>query len=397
MSIGGYGGEAGDNGRDSGKGTAGNGAAGNGAVGSDGIGVALLPLQPRCRPTEWYLQRVRKRRRVVDHSHLPDNRPMTRAQLLADGITPARIRKFFTTVEWGMHVHVDSLLTERTDSGHVRSRRIAAATLVRAHLATRPGRIATGFAAGPFYGMRYFVDEEILEFLVPNGAEIRGAPPHLRLTRSRQLDAYRNGARSLDPWFRTHLCTDPAVTLARMLLTLIEEDTGRDRHWRIPDLTTLRPHLSPAFIRCVQVSDHFHQAANAEKPGNVEPLVAAGLPAEVAAAVLGATDVGAESPPETLLRLVVEDLAPGLRSQIPVFRENGRLLSSADLGWEERRVYLFYDGAHHLDRVQRDHDSEVLAILQQDGGRVFRVTAGNLQNADRVRELRGRIAAALER
>lgn len=93
---------------------------------------------------------------------------------------------------------------------------------------------------------------------------------------------------------------------------------------------------------------------------------------------------------------VPADLAPGRRSQIPVFRENGTLLTSADLGWEDRRVFLFYDGEHHLAKDQRDHDSEVLTVLQEDGGRVFRVTAGNLQDADQVREPRKRVAAALQ-
>jgi very-short-patch-repair endonuclease len=105
--------------------------------------------------------------------------------------------------------------------------------------------------------------------------------------------------------------------------------------------------------------------------------------------------VGAESPPETVLRLAVADLAPGLRSQIPVLRENGTLLTSVDLGWEDRRVHLFYDGGHHLEDGQRDHDSEVLAVLQQDGGRVFRVSAGMIRDVGEVRKLRERVAAAL--
>lgn len=93
----------------------------------------------------------------------------------------------------------------------------------------------------------------------------------------------------------------------------------------------------------------------------------------------------------------VGDLAPGLRSQIPVFRENGKLLTTVDLGWEEHRVYLFYDGAHHLQKEQRDHDSEVFAVLQHRGDTVFRVTAGNLKDADKVLELRGWIRKALDR
>ncbi|MGO1827702.1 MAG: hypothetical protein ACTH0J_12375 [Corynebacterium variabile] len=115
-----------------------------------------------------------------------------------------------------------------------------------------------------------------------------------------------------------------------------------------------------------------------------------------AASVLGSTDVGAESPQETLLRLAVNDLAPGMRSQIPVFKEDGKLLTVSDLGWGERGLHLMYDGVHHRQREQRDHDSEVLAALQHGGGRVIRVTAGNLASMAKIEKLRERVVGALE-
>lgn len=371
------------------------GGAGTGGIRNNAAADLLRPFAPECIPTDWYLERVRRRHRHSDHSHLPTTRPMTRADLRKAGVTRARLRKYFRRIERGVHVHVDSLLPARTASGWLRERRIPAVTLVRAHLLTHPDRLATGFGAGAVYGMRYFVDEERLEFLVPNGGHTDTPPAHLILSRTRSLADHRRRARSPDPQFRSHLCTDPVTTLARMILAVMEQDAARDRRWRVPDLTPVRPHLSPGFIRCVQVSDHFHQVFRAEKVGAVGRLAGAGVPADLAAAVLGATDVGAESPPETVLRLVVADLAPGLRSQIPVFRENGTLLTSVDLGWEDRRVYLFYDGGHHLEDGQRDHDSEVLAVLQQDGGRVFRVTAGMVRDVGEVRKLRKRVAAAL--
>lgn len=371
------------------------GTAGAGRIRDNVAADLLRPLTPECVPTDWYLARVRRRHRHSDHSHLLSTAPMTRAELRKAGVTRARLRKYFRRIERGVHVHVDALLPARTASGWLRERRIPAVTLVRAHLLTHPDRIATGFAAGAVYGMRYFVDEERLEFLVPNGGHTDTPPPHLRLSRTRALADHRRRARSPDPRFRSHLCTGPVTTLARMILAVMEQDAARDRRWPVPDLTPVRPHLSPGFIRCVQVSDHLHQVFGAEATGPVGRLAEAGVPADLAAAVLGATDVGAESPPETVLRLAVADLAPGLRSQIPVFRENGTLLTSVDLGWEDRRVHLFYDGGHHLEDGQRDHDSEVLAVLQQDGGRVFRVTAGMIRDVGEVRKLRERVAAAL--
>lgn len=368
MSIGGYGG-----------GTAGE----NGNVDP----YACLMPERECEVTDRYRERIRKR--ATHARELPGYRPVTRSDLKAAGVTRARIRKFFVNAEHGVFVHVDTLLPEMTATGYRRERRIPAVLLVRAHLLRRVERTATGFAAGLQYGMTHFVEEESLEFLVPNGADTTSAPPHVRLTRTRKLETYRRAALSLDPTCPDHRATDPAPTLARMLMATAEADADRSRRWRIPDLITVRLHLTPTFIRSVQVSDHFHQAWGAVAVGSAGPLVAAGLSAETAAAVLGFTDVGAESPPETLLRLVVGDLAPGLRSQIPVFRENGKLLTTVDLGWEEHGIYLFYDGAHHLQKEQRDHDSEVFAVLQHRGDTVFRVTAGNLKDADKVLELRG--------
>jgi hypothetical protein len=121
-----------------------------------------------------------------------------------------------------------------------------------------------------------------------------------------------------------------------------------------------------------------------------------GVDAIFAGRVLGYTDVGAESSSETLLRLAVSDLAPGLRSQIPVWKDDGsRLLTSCDLGWEDRRVFLFYDGAHHLQRTRRNHDSKVPAALQRDGGKVLRLVAEDVADAHAVSDLRERVAEAL--
>ncbi|WP_315149042.1 hypothetical protein [Corynebacterium variabile] len=55
-----------------------------------------------------------------------------------------------------------------------------------------------------------------------------------------------------------------------------------------------------------------------------------------------------------------------------------------------------YDGVHHRQREQRDHDSEVLAALQHGGGRVIRVTAGNLASMAEIEKPRERVVGALE-
>lgn len=81
------------------------------------------------------------------------------------GTTRASIRANYTRIEYGIYLDNDSLLPETTDTGHTRRRRIPAAMLTLAHLIRHPDRIATGFGGASAYGMTYFVEEELLEFL----------------------------------------------------------------------------------------------------------------------------------------------------------------------------------------------------------------------------------------
>lgn len=65
--------------------------------------------------------------------------------------------------------------------------------------------------------------------------------------------------------------------------------------------------------------------------------------------------VGADSPPETLLRLAIADAnlpEPALQLKL----RDSRNAPSADAGYRSHRIALQYDGAHHLDEIQRHRD-----------------------------------------
>ncbi len=65
--------------------------------------------------------------------------------------------------------------------------------------------------------------------------------------------------------------------------------------------------------------------------------------------------VGADSGPETLLRLAMLNAGlPEPELQIVLWDRSGA--PSADAGYRDRRIALQYDGAHHLDEVQRHRD-----------------------------------------
>lgn len=62
--------------------------------------------------------------------------------------------------------------------------------------------------------------------------------------------------------------------------------------------------------------------------------------------------VGADSAPETLLRLAMLDAGiPEPELQVKL-RKNDLFSPSADLGFRDRRVAIQYDGGHHLEREQ---------------------------------------------
>lgn len=88
-------------------------------------------------------------------------------------------------------------------------------------------------------------------------------------------------------------------------------------------------------------------------------------------------DAGAESPRETWLRLLLIDAGyPRPDTQIPVYGEFGELVAVLDMGWEEIKVAVEYDGDHHRsDRRQFNKDIRRAESLAELRWTVVRVTA----------------------
>ncbi|HWF28897.1 MAG TPA: hypothetical protein VG327_11060 [Mycobacterium sp.] len=88
-------------------------------------------------------------------------------------------------------------------------------------------------------------------------------------------------------------------------------------------------------------------------------------------------DAGAESPRETWLRLLlIEAGYPRPQTQIRVDGEYGELVAILDMGWEDVKVALEYEGDHHrTDRRQFNKDIARLETLIELGWIVVRVTA----------------------
>lgn len=105
-------------------------------------------------------------------------------------------------------------------------------------------------------------------------------------------------------------------------------------------------------------------------------------------------DGGAESPRETWLRLlVVGNGLPRPQTQIPVRDEFGQIIARVDMGWEDLKIAVEYDGDHHWqNRRQLSRDIRRTEDLRELGWIVIRVTA-----EDTPASILGWIAAAFAR
>ena len=105
-------------------------------------------------------------------------------------------------------------------------------------------------------------------------------------------------------------------------------------------------------------------------------------------------DPGAQSPKESWLRVVlIEAGLPRPETQIPVRDEFGNPFAYLDMGWEDVKVAVEYDGEQHRnDRRQYTWDVRRLESLERLGWIVIRVLAG-----DRPAEIVRRVRTALAR
>jgi hypothetical protein len=108
---------------------------------------------------------------------------------------------------------------------------------------------------------------------------------------------------------------------------------------------------------------------------------------------IGLFDAGAQSPKESWLRVVlIQAGLPRPQTQIPVFNEFGNAIAYLDMGWEDAKVAVEYDGEQHrTDRRQYTWDVRRLEMLERMGWIVIRVVAGDRPD-DIVRRVRSALA-----
>jgi hypothetical protein len=92
---------------------------------------------------------------------------------------------------------------------------------------------------------------------------------------------------------------------------------------------------------------------------------------------LSRVDSGAESPRETWLRLLLIRAGfPPPRTQIPVYDGYGALVAVLDMGWEDLKLAVEYEGDHHrTDRRQFHRDIRRAEAVAELGWMHVRITA----------------------
>jgi hypothetical protein len=148
----------------------------------------------------------------------------------------------------------------------------------------------------------------------------------------------------------------PVTTLARTAL-----DLGRyqPRDRAVARLDALMRAAPFSCEEVLQLAKRHRGARGVKSLKNALPLV----------------DGGAASPRETWLRLIYIDAGlPKPTTQIPIFDNDGTLLRTVDMSWEDFKVVSEYDGdQHRTDRPQYVKDMRVIPKIERLGFIVERV------------------------
>lgn len=341
----------------------------------------------------------------VKRRRFPDQLPARYSSLRARGISDWAIRRDYERIAKGVWVSKDA-----NDEG-----KWDVITRGRAQHLARPKLPLTGFAALAFYGLKFWADD----------AEVVVASHIIGPRRQRNGSTVRvESARSLrieqpDPLMPELRCMNPEEALVSALRLVRRGEIA----WWVPQIEG----WIETEIRGVQLVDAMTRLLGSRLDlVTVLKLSKQRIGSRWMKKIIDATSAGADSPMETLLRLLVngvqcESKRVYWHAQVPIFRDGWMLETSdekgqvsedrrgvqvsqpvanagfvgdepwmtvGDLVCKELKVVLFYDGEHHRSKEQHFRDTEIDAVLQTHGWRVMRVTAPMIR---RGRELRERV------
>lgn len=108
---------------------------------------------------------------------------------------------------------------------------------------------------------------------------------------------------------------------------------------------------------------------------------------------------GAESPRETVLRLIVRDELPaGFSWSTQVAVDLGTTVTRPDIACPELKIALYYDGAHHAEGETTDTDFRLFQKLRDKRWEAVRVNSAAMKERTEMMEnIRNAIGRATQR
>lgn len=259
-----------------------------------------------------------------------------------------------------------------------------ARTRILAHLLENPRWIADSWSAAALFGLTFFVDSADT-FVVSGGdSHLAATPVHPTRRRTRVVAP----TWTLHAYDRQFYTVPPVEALVQCLISVAKHT----HWWHCAEVA----HLSPETVRSVQVIDHFRREL-AITPEQIARQAKRCFNRATLSRLLRLSDDGADSPQETVLRLIVTKIAKEhgltLESQVELL-DGDRLLTTFDLAASTIKLGFMYDGGHHQRPDQHNKDMWITAIAQLHGWTVLRMNAEMLESPTRLVEF---IDAAIRR
>lgn len=313
--------------------------------------------------------------------------PRTPKQLRALGVTRAEMHNYFECCTFGTWIAKPTELlwaADRTPTLEQRQRilngarkrpplKIPHEVRVRGHFNAHPSWIAGGISALAVRGFPYFHN---------------GAPAHMLTSSSRGLSHADSEARVSTVRKRfapirevDELLPELPVAPVSMAASQFLKDVSLQKYaWNVRPLGL----LNRTELRVIQAADALCTFTR-KTPERLLASMNEFLPVSVRVKrlVLKHCELGADSPPETWVRLLLKPLIPDLETQVKVADERGPI-ATADLGSRWLRIMIFYDGAYHSAADQREWDTEVNSRLTAAGYAVLRLSAQSMRRPDDI-------------
>ena len=266
-----------------------------------------------------------------------------------------------------------------------------------------PEWAATSWTALGIWGVEYFVDDADTCVLSNGRASLAKSATAVTRHRNQSVHA-ATVVFTPDPYCRELMTVPPVMAFAMALRSL---SAGQHR-WNVPQGTG----LSDEDLRAVQLIDAVSTTFGVD-PQRWPDACHYLLSTRRLRRLVALCDQGAESPTETVMRLMAAQIQPGMVSQLVVLADGtvadpvhtkgalpgrirngqgrsrqgrvangtaGRIVARLDLGHPELKLALQYDGAGHMTADRRDRDSKINAELANLGWHVVRITYGHLRD-----------------